>query len=387
MADTDPIAALPWEDPYPGYHRLRALSPVLALDDGGRLVTGYEACLSTLRDPSASNDLRHERTCPMGDLDRFDSFLYRDPPEHTRVRRLVISVLRAYPMEAALHDGAEVAARLLDEVAGQHGMEAVGEFADPLPARLTARLFGIPGADCARIADWARSITLSLEPTMLPKDIRRRVLALYDFADYLRDLISRRRSDPGPDLLSRLIHGQTAQGPLTDDEIIATSMLFFAALFSSAVDILANMVAAMALNPGQYRRVRAEPGLVESAVEEVLRFETPLQVIHRIVTADLVLEGHPVAAGTRLTLLLGAVNRDPARFKDPDSFDVGRLDNRHLAFGFGLHGCLGVSIARPWAQATLRELVRRIPELVPAGDFTLRPIRAFRGFERLPVRW
>lgn len=387
MAGTDPVAELPWDDPYPGYHRLRALSPVLPLDDGGRLVTSYEACQSVLRDPSASNDLRHGRTCPAGDLDRFDSFLYRDPPEHTRMRRTVISVLRSYPIEAARNDGARTAARLLDEVAGRHGMEAVGELADPLPALLTAQLFGLTGADCELIADWARSITLSLEPTMLPKDIRRRVLALYDFADFLRDLIGRRKCAPGPDLMSRLIQAQTTRGPLDDDEIIATSMLFFAALFSSAVDILTNMVAALARNPDQYRRVRADPGLVESAIEEVLRFETPLQVIHRIATADILVEGHPVPAGTRLTLLLGAANRDPARFKDPDSFDVGRTDNRHLAFGFGLHGCLGVSIARPWAQATLRELISRIPEMLPAGDFTLRPIRAFRGFDVLPVRW
>ena len=382
LLDTDPVSALPWDDPYPGFHRLRALSPVLPVGDGGRLVSGYQACLSVLHDPLASNDLRHGRTTPAGDLDRFDSFLYRDPPEHTRVRRLVISILRGYPAEAARGDAAQVAAELLDEVADRHEMDGVEALADPLPARLTARLFDLDAADCAKLADWARCVTLSLEPTMSPRDIRRRVLALYDFADYLTELIGRRRAAPGQDLMSRLV-----EAPLTDDEIIATCMLFFAALFSSAVDVLTNMLAALARNPGQYERVRADPGLVESTVEEVLRYETPLQVIHRIATVDLEVAGHRVPAGSRLTLLLGAANRDPAQFADPDAFDVTRADNRHLAFGFGMHGCLGVSIARPLAQATLRELIPRIPRLAPAGPFTLRPIRAFRGFDRMPLRW
>jgi hypothetical protein len=221
---------------------------------------------------------------------------------------------------------------------------------------------------------------------MTPAQARRRVLALYAFAEYLSGQVAACQPGRGDLLAGLVLHSEGPTG-MTQPELVATAVLFLAALYGSTIDMVGNLVASMARNPEQYQRVRAAPGLAAAAVEEVFRYEAPFQIVYRRATTELRVDGYSVPAGSRVALLLGAANRDPAEFDRPDVFDVCRADNRHVAFGSGLHNCLGVPFSRAWAQAALLELVARVSRLVPAGPFTARSSRAFRGYRNVPVTW
>jgi cytochrome P450 len=299
----------------------------------------------------------------------------------------VLDVLREHSVEASGEVAGRAATQLLDAVPPGQTIDAVIQLAQRLPAAMSQAMFGLESQDVASVASWARDITVGLEPQMTSAQARQRVLALYRFGDYLTAQIDRHQADPRDNLLNSLILAGKASGDLVGDELIATAMLFLAALFGSTVDMVGNLVAVMARNPDQYRLVREQPDLVAPAIDELFRYESPFQLIYRMATGDLDISGVGVPSGTRIALLLGAANRDPAHFVDPDTYDVQRSGNRHIAFGFGLHNCVGIPYSRIWARAVLTSMIERMANITAVGPFPARRARAFRGYASVPVRW
>lgn len=383
---TELFFALDWDDPYPAYHAMRRLGPVRLIRDDLAVATGYRAVSSLLRDPRAGNDLRTERGgLDEGQFDRYDSLLYRDAPDHPRLRRVIQAAVR---LCAATENPGRHAHKLLNEVAHARRIDAAADLARPIGGLLAADLFGVPAADADRVLAWSRDVTLGLEPAMTPRQVRSRVLAL----DHLAEYLGRSFDEAGGALIRSC--AEVSTGRADRDELVAAIMLMLSAVLGSTVDLLTSAVVALSRHPRQYELIRQDHALLDSAVEECLRYESPFQLTYRRAGTDLDVAGCHLPAGTRIALLLGAANRDPDAFAEPgpDVFDVTRFDvtrsgPQHLAFGFGPHSCLGIALARPWAHAVLAAVVERLPRLVPAGPVEPRPTRIFRGYATVPIRW
>jgi cytochrome P450 len=378
------------DDPYPRYERLRSISPVLRAEDGALVVTRYADCNTVVRDPRLGH-LPPDVLAMIGYPDwaeqpalrqLFTSLLVLNPPDHTRLRRLVSATFTARRVQAlrpaitALVDG------LLDAMSGE--VDFVGAFAFPLPVNVIGELLGVPVADRAQFQGLVRDWTLVLE--VIDADVLRRAdPAAATIRDYLAGLAAERRRKPGTDLLSALVVAEEAGDQLSEDELLTTAALLFAAGFETTTNLLANGLAALFAHPEQARRLRARPDLAPAAVEELLRFDSPVQIASRVTAEPVELSGVTVAAGERVVAYLGSGNRDPERFADPDRLVLDREDNAPLSFGGGIHYCLGAPLARLEAQVALPALLRRFPELAPHGQPERRDSLSIRGFTRLPV--
>ncbi|NAS26280.1 cytochrome P450 [Herbidospora sp. NEAU-GS84] len=367
-------------DPYPLYAELRA-TPVARQDDGTYVVSTYQEIVSLLHDPRVSSRRR--------DLDRTPAFIGLDPPEHDRLRRLAmrhfgpprspgrIDALR--PQMQAVTTG------LVDALAGRNRADLVEEVAYPLPVAMICRLLGVPAEDEGRFHAWADELIETLGPGEEDRaereQARREVTGRFD--RYLGDLVDARRHDPGDDMLS----GMIADGEMTRDEIVRTGVLLLIAGHETTINLIANGMLTFLRNPGVLARVQADPGLIVPAVEELLRFEPPVQLISsRVALEDLTVGGVTIPAGSPITLALAAGSRDPAHVPDPDRFSLDRPRNEHLGFGGGVHYCFGAPLARLEAQIVLTELVGRLrgPRLVDDPP-PYRPSPILRGPRHLVV--
>ncbi|MGZ5291706.1 MAG: cytochrome P450 [Actinomycetota bacterium] len=372
----DPVVAA---DPYPAYARLRAETPVLLNEATGlRFVSRHADVDAVLRDRRFGRvfaPLPGAEMAPFNLLNEHSLF-DKEPPEHTRLRGLVSSVFTPRRVEAL-----RPAVRAMAEELVHGGLhDLVADLAEPVPVAVIAELLGVPAADRPQLRPWSRAIVAMFELEPEDRAAVDAVQAATAFRAYLLELFAARRRGPGADLLSALV----GVG-LSDDELVATCVLLLNAGHEATVHALGNGVLALLEHRSEWERLVADPSLVPAAVEELLRYDTPLQLFRRTALAEAAVGGEPVAEGERVALLLGSANRDAGAFEDPDRLDVGRSPNPHLGFGAGIHFCLGAPLARVEVQEELRALVRRAPGLELAGEPVRRPGLVIRGLETLPV--
>ena len=385
-------AVLP--DPYPVLAGLREASP-FAQAGGALVVVGRHAdCSAILRDPRSSSERNNSLLAPPEvRAQRAPSFLSLDPPDHTRLRRLVSkaftprAIARLEPRVHELSD--ELLTKAGPDRGGAGQIEVVSQLAYPLPVRIISELLGVPPGDHARFAGWSASLAHSLQPQFIaadPAPARAAQQARLEFADYFRELIAARRRRPADDLLSELIRAEDEGQRLSEQELIATCVLLLVAGHETTVGLISNAILALLRHPDQLAALRADPGLAAGAVEETLRYDAPVQFTGRVARGGM--QVGPVSApdGAVLLLLLAATGRDPRVFADPDTFDIRRAAGSHLAFAAGPHFCLGAPLARLEATIAVRALATRVagPELDPAG-LAYKPNLNLRGPARLVV--
>jgi len=381
------------DDPYPFYAALRQLAPLHRLGENAVLLTRHADVLAVYRNPAASSDKQREFAPRLGPGSAIyehhtSSLVFNDPPSHTRVRRLLMGALnqRAIArMEAGVQrlvDG------LLDGLADLPAPDLIDDFAARIPVEVIGNLLEIPQEERAPLRDWSLAILSALEPAPGAALLARANAAVTDFLAALRRLVADRRRHPGDpqaDVLTRLLQGD-AEGGLSENELLHNCIFLLNAGHETTTNLIGNGVHALLTHRDQLERLVAEPVLIGSAVEELLRFESPLQLNNRLITAPMEIAGCTVAAGTFITLCIAAANRDPAVFDEPDRLDIARKPNNHLAFGQGAHACSGMNVARLEARIALGGLLARYPGIAAAGAPQRDPRVRFRGFRRLPVR-
>ena len=383
-------------DPYPLLRRLRAECPVYR--SGSRFVlTRYDDVAAVLRDPRFSAK-RPERmrptaaftaTGPMGVRMRAmiafrgRQMLESDPPDHTRLRSLANHAFTVRAITAMRPRIQQLVDDLLDRVEEQGDVDLVATFAYPLPVIVIAELLGVPPEDRDRIRRWSAGAIPFLDGFRNPIAAE---AAWQGFGDYLREIIAARRIAPRDDLLSGFLAAEENGSKLDEDELLAMCILLLIAGHETTTNLIGNGLLTLLRHPDQLARVRAEPALLAATVGEVLRYESPVQIAARVATEDCVIAGVPIAAGTPLTLHLGAANRDPARFTAPDCFDIARPESHHLAFGQGAHYCLGAVLARMEGEIALGTTLRRLPDLrLASAALEWRRNLTWRGLVSLPV--
>jgi cytochrome P450 len=378
------------EDPYPRYARLREIAPVVRADDGALVVTRYAECTAVVRDARLGH-LPPDMLAFLGLPDwadhpalkqLFTSMLLMNPPDHTRLRRLVSSTFTARRVQELRPAISAMVDDLLDGMSGE--VDIVDAFAFPLPVNVIGELLGVPAPDRAQFQTLVRDWTQVLE-IITPEVLATADPAAAAIRDYLADLVAERRRSPRADLISALVAAEESGDQLTEDELLTNAGLLFAAGFETTTNLLSNGLAALLEHPAQADLLRDEPGLAVGAVEELLRYDTPVQLASRVVMADVELAGVPVGAGNRVVAYLGSGNRDAERFADPDRLDLTRGDSAPLSFGGGIHYCLGAPLARLEAQIALPALLRRFPKLALSTRPERRNSLSIRGFTSMRV--
>ena len=397
MAPTfDPFDPVFRTDPYPVYARLREENPVHPSALGGLVVTRHADCLHVLRHPAASSDERNSDLFramqEAGEVDEelVDArpFLFLDPPDHTRLRRLVTKAFTPRTIERLRPRVQELVDELLDARVGTGSIELVEDFAYLVPVQIISELLGVPPEDHERFKGWSRDLARGLDPDFIlpPEVVEKRKQAIDAFSAYFLELIAERRRVPQDDLLSALVAAEDAGDRLTERELLSTCTLLLVAGHETTVNLIANGTLALLRHPDELRRLRDDPSIARTAVEELLRFDPPVQLTARVALEDMEIGGQTLAKGTSAILLLGSANRDEAAFAEPDQLDIGRTDNHHLAFGFGTHFCLGAPLARLEGEVALTTLVRRFPDLALATDAPrYKENLVLRGLEELPL--
>jgi pimeloyl-[acyl-carrier protein] synthase len=379
-------------DPYPTYHRLRAEDPVHLSPLGFWVLTRYDDVLAVLRDPRFAKEAiasfvaaRFGISPPGIGL----SMLDRDPPDHTRLRGLVSKAFTPRVIEMLRPHIQEIVSGLLDRVEGGGRMDLIEHFAYPLPVIVICQLLGVPVEDRERFKEWGLDIARGLDAIWLPPDsevARRSMASRRALSDYFRGLIAERRASPRADMLSGLIAAEEAGDKLSEEELLATCILLLVAGHETTVNLIGNGTLALLRHPAELRRLRENPALIGSAVEELLRFDGPVQRTARIPSEDVTIGGRTIARGDMVMPFIGAADRDPAQFAEPDRLDLMRADNRHIAFGWGIHFCLGAPLARVEGQIAFNTLVTRLPKLALATETpAYRQSLTLRGLAALPV--
>jgi cytochrome P450 len=407
VAFYDPADPRWLSDPWPGYAELRATAPIHHSPRGFWVLATHADCLRLLRDRRASSDatnLDPERT-PEGFADSPGAprpgdalvaqgtedtrpFLFRDPPDHTRLRRLVSKAFTPRMVEGLRPRTEHVVAELLDTALERGEIDAVSDFAYPLPVRIICDMLGVPVEDQSRFHAWSAALARGLDPEfMLTEAVRKeRFDAVVAFAEYFFELLADRRRSPGPDLLSRLAATEEEGDTLSEGEMLSTAILLLVAGHETTVNLISGGILALLEHPDQMARLRTEPSLARSGVEEMLRFVSPVQFTGRTLLDEFPIGEVVLAKGEFVVVLIGSANRDAAAFDEPDRFDISRVDNKHLGLGFGVHHCLGAALARLEAQVAVSELARRAGSIELTTDrLVYRDNVILRGLAALPV--
>jgi cytochrome P450 len=388
---TDPAVVA---DPYPSFARARAAAPVQWHDGLGLwLAFSHAEANAVLRDRRLGRIWADKEPA-----ERFGSFnlihrnaiLEMEPPEHTRLRRLISSAFARGHVER-LRPWVEQLARdlvdgLVERSAGTEPVDVLTGMAEQLPVDVIAELLGVPDADRTLLRPWSNAIVKMYEygRTTEIEDSAERAAA--EFVAYLRTLAAERRRSPGEDLLSHLVSVRDSEGDrLTEDELVTTCILLLNAGHEATVNVSGNGLLALLEHPDQLHRLREDPGLLPTAIEELMRFDSPLQLFERTATEDVEIGGITVPAGQKIAALLGSANHDPAVFDSPEVLDVGRTDNPHISFGAGVHFCIGAPLARVELQASFGALLERTTRLELGRPARRRPEFVIRGLAELPV--
>jgi cytochrome P450 len=392
VVDFDPTLPQVVANPYPVFAARRAVEPVGWSDALGEWVTfGHAEADAVLRHRGLGRLWRlrwPDEPLPNYTLLHEHSLLENEPPTHTRLRRLVAAGFGRRQVERLRGRVTEIARGLArdvrDAAAGGSTVDLMPLYAEPLPVAVIATLLGVPDEDRGLLRPWSNAIVKLYEPAP-PVDRRRAAeTAATEYVGYVRGLIDYRRRHPGEDLLSDLIATRDADGSrLSEDELVATAVLLQMAGHEASVNVVGNGTYALLSHPAERARLTAD--LVPGAVEELIRYDSPLQLFERTATEPVRIGSVTVEPGQKIAALLGAANRDPAVFADPDRLDLARWPNPHLGFGAGIHFCLGAPLARVELQASLATLLTDLPGLALAGEPTRHPTFTHRGFATLPV--
>ncbi|MBW3668708.1 MAG: cytochrome P450 [Actinobacteria bacterium] len=393
----DPFAPEVRGDPYPLYAELRQTAPVYwSQEQQAFLLTRYADCVSVLRSAHTSVDDRNaarqgERRVSLRDnaamagLAELRPMLFSDPPDHTRMRSLVAKAFTPKRVEGLRPHIAEIVDGLLADAGANGGLDVVADLAFPLPVIVICELLGVPVEDRDQLKGWSRDLARTVDPIVPPDVAQQAAMAGMFFINYLNNLIDERRAAPRDDLLSALIAAEDEGERLTHEELLINTILLFVAGHETTQNLIGNGLLALLRHPDELAAFRDDRSLAKNAVEEMLRYDGPVQLTARIFTEDGEVGGVRIPKGETAILLLGAAHRDPEQFPDPDRFDIRRENaNHNIAFGHGIHHCLGAPLARVEAQIALTELVRRFPRMtagepVPSETFTL------RGLSSLPI--
>lgn len=393
----NPLAPELRENPYPFYRQLREQDPVHWSElTESWLLTRYDDVVSVLKSPMFSADRRRARnriaqmiTAQQDEslLARATTMLGADPPEHTRLRNLVSKAFAPRAVEAMRPRIQRLAVELLD-AADPDDFDLIRDLAYPLPVIVIAEMLGVPPARRAQFKRWSDDIVATLGgPFVAPEVQERGLRAAHEMAEYFAGVIEERRADPQDDLISGLIAAEERGDVLSPEEMIATCILLLAAGNETTTNLIGNGMIALARNPDQRRLLTSDFSLIESAVEELLRYDGPVQSTARVALEETEIGGRTIEPGQLVMTSLAAANHDPAQFARPDELDLTRQDNRHVAFGFGIHFCLGAPLARLEAQTAFVELLSRWPEPELVRDqVDWGPSFILRGPKSLPLR-
>jgi cytochrome P450 len=394
-------------DPYSRYATLRTYAPVHRSAFGFCVLSRYDDCLQLLRHPGTGKDfseaatalgLSEEQQAQQAAFrnDR-SNMLFADPPDHTRLRRLASRAFTPRSVEALRPRVVALVDDLLDRLGdgtsegaadGEGTVDVVEALAFPLPVSVIGEMLGVPAEDRPRFRPLVRAVTAMLELAITPEALDAATAASEELEAYFAALIAERRVEPRDDLMTRLIQAEDEGERLSEYELISTSILLFAAGFETTTHLIGNALLALVRNPDQLDRLRADRSLLRTAVDELLRYDSPVQITARTAYEDVLLGDERIDAGTTVLALLGAANRDPARFHDPDRLDVGRSEAPPLSFGSGIHHCLGAALARLEAQIVLDRLLDRFARIeLVGGEPRYRDSLTLRGLVELPMRF
>ncbi len=390
LLDPDVLA-----NPYPLFHRLRTEDPVhwdAFLHTW--VVTRYADVIEVLHTFSAERTHTPEKLEAMG-LSQMSpiaqlmvkQMLFMDPPAHTRLRSLASQAFGPARVAVLRSHIRGIVSRLLDAVQNQGQMDVIQDLAEPLPAIVTAEMLGVPLSDRFQLKAWSADFAEMLgnfqhNPEHAPRMLR----TVQDMTAYFRDSIRRQKDIPTEGLVHSLMTAEVDGDRLTEEEVVANSIVTMVGGQETTTNLIGNGVLTLLRNPGEMKRLRDDPSLIPSAVEEMLRYESPSQHTGRLVPQDLELGGRAMRKGQAIMAVMAAANRDPERFSDPDRFDVARADNRHLAFGYAAHFCFGAALARVEAQEAFEAIIQRLPDLeLQPGPLVWRNNLGLRGLTALPV--
>jgi cytochrome P450 len=385
-----------YADPYPTYRALREHAPVKRLRNGSYFLTRYDDLVTAYKSTKIfSSDKKKEFLPKYGNSPLYEhhttSLVFNDPPAHTRVRRLIMGALSPRAIAEMEPDLIALVDRLLDRLAarGQEGLQAdlIDDFAAAIPIEVIGNLLDVPQAERGPLRNWSLAILGALEPVISAEAFARGNNAVTEFLGYLETLVARRRAKPGNperDVLTRLIQGEDNGERLTEKELLHNCIFLLNAGHETTTNLIGNGLVALSEHPAAKHRLIENPDLIKTAIEEFLRFESSNQLGNRMTTERVELGGVMLEAGTPVTLCIGAANRDPAQFTDPETLDVGRTPNRHLAFATGAHQCAGMALARLEGAIAISRFLARFPGYM----LNAAPVRGgrvrFRGFLSVP---
>ena len=389
-------------NPYPTYAELRSEAPVYRaeLPDGRGvwLVTRYDDVVAVLKDERFAKDWRSAMTPeqlaqipPIPEVMKplSENMLDKDPPDHERLRRLVSKAFTPRLIERMRPRVQEIADTLLDAVEDKGGMDLIDDYAFPLPITVIAELLGVPVEDRNRFREWS-DVAVSGDTT---QEYVEKILLphMQAFIEYLRALFEEKRENPKDDLISALVLAEEAGDKLSEDELLAMVFLLLVAGHETTVNLIGNGTLALLQNPDQLQKLKDDPSLIKPAIEELLRYDGPVETsTERFAREDVAIGDMVIPKGQMVMVVIAAADHDPERFPEPDALDIARADNKHLAFGKGIHHCLGAPLARMEGQIALGTLLRRMPDLRLKGSpesLTWRPGMVLRGLKGLPVEF
>lgn len=389
MLGVDMVAPEFRDDPYPFLRRLREHDPVNETPLGIYRLTRYRDVVRMLKE--VPSGVRMADGTVYGGLNLEggpgEFLLRRDPPDHTRLRKLMSHAFRPRAVARLRAHVEDLVDRLVDEAAERGEMDVIADLALPVPSTVICEMMGVPLADRASFTGWTAAATHLLAASLIPQEARDRgIEAALALAGYFSALIEERRSNLGEDILSDLIRAEEAGDRLSSTELLSQSIGLLIAGFETTIGLIGNGIRAFLSNPDQWARLRAEPGLVDRVVEECLRYDGPILLTIRVTREDTAFGDRVIPADKPVMCILSAANRDPEVFPDPDRFDIGRDDAENLAFGGGVHFCLGAHLARMEAQSAIGGLARRFARIEPLSDRPEWGPSLFRVLARLPVR-
>ena len=384
-------------NPHLQYARLRAAEPVhRSIAMQAWILTRYEDCIAVLRDPDTFSSDGLNASGQLGDaireqratsaLGEVQTLLTVDPPAHTRLRGVINRAFTPRRVELLRPRIEAIALELLDAVPPGGDFELMSAFAQPLPVIVIAELLGIPPSDRDRFKQWSNKIAATTDLLNAEDAIMEAREATLALIDYFNDFIQARRDEPRDDLISALVAAQSTEEQLTHEEILAFAILLLVAGNETTTNLIGNGTLALLDNPEAFDSLRSQPDHLPAAIEEMLRYDSPVQGVVRIARRDTTLGPQQIAQGDLLMLMLGAANRDPEQFDDPDRFNVDRDPNRHLSFGLGPHFCLGAPLARLEAEIAFTALLQRFPHIARgSADIERGGTLLLRGLTKLPL--
>jgi cytochrome P450 len=379
-------------NPYPTYRALREIEPIKRMPNGSYFLTRYDDLVTAYKNTKAfSSDKKKEFAPKYGASLLYEhhttSLVFNDPPIHTRVRRLIMGALSPRAIAEMEGDLVRLVDGLLDTIAAKGQFELIGDFAAAMPVEVIGNLLDVPHEEREPLRDWSLAILGALEPVIGAEAFARGNKAVEDFLAYLDLLVERRRArpgDPSRDVLTRLIQGEENGERLSAKELLHNCIFLLNAGHETTTNLIGNGLVALTQHAAEKQRLAEHPQMIKTAVEEILRYESSNQLGNRMTVEPVELGGLTLPPGTPVTLCIGAANRDPAQFPDPERLDVARAPNRHLAFATGAHQCAGMALARLEGAIAISRFVARFPNYALAGE----PVRGgrvrFRGFLSVP---